>query len=290
MIWRRGGGCWRSLRRADDRCFRRFNSIWSRAAPTRLYRPRSGTSRRRASIRTRPPRGSASRSRYSTTSRPPIGCVSARADRPLIEAARRSAAPRLAEPAARARRRRLRGFDLRPSRRLARIHRRGRNPWWFSSDGSGRFDLEPGRGTCDLAEDPLGAFVEASATPHRACLDGGGHASLHRSVLRRGCGSLTAGRRGEAVRNHAARSVRVATTIAPSLARRRSPARASRASLPAPHDPSGSLLGIALFGAAGEADWAVDASGTIPDDLIREAEERFGILVVPASSADSLDT
>jgi RES domain len=47
------------------------------------------------------------------------------------------------------------------------------------------------------------------------------------------------------------------------------------------HDPSGSLLGIALFGAAGEADWAVEASGPIPDDLIREAAERFGIVVVP---------
>jgi hypothetical protein len=47
------------------------------------------------------------------------------------------------------------------------------------------------------------------------------------------------------------------------------------------HDPSDSHLGIALFGAAGEADWAVDASGSIADDLIREAEERFGIIVVP---------
>ena len=47
------------------------------------------------------------------------------------------------------------------------------------------------------------------------------------------------------------------------------------------HDPSGSLLGIALFGAAGEADWAVEASGPIPERLIREAERRFGIIVVP---------
>jgi hypothetical protein len=36
-----------------------------------------------------------------------------------------------------------------------------------------------------------------------------------------------------------------------------------------------------LFGAAGEADSAVDASGSIPEHLIREAEERFGIIVVP---------
>ena len=47
------------------------------------------------------------------------------------------------------------------------------------------------------------------------------------------------------------------------------------------HDPSGALLGIALFSAPGEADWAVDASGPIPEGLIREAQERFGIIVVP---------
>jgi hypothetical protein len=47
------------------------------------------------------------------------------------------------------------------------------------------------------------------------------------------------------------------------------------------HDPSGSLPGIALFGAAGDADWAVESSGPIPDALIREAEQRFGIVVVP---------
>jgi len=47
------------------------------------------------------------------------------------------------------------------------------------------------------------------------------------------------------------------------------------------HDPSGSLIGIALFGAAGEADWPVEASDPIPDDLIREAEGRYGVIVVP---------
>ena len=64
--------------------------------------------------------------------------------------------------------------------------------------------------------------------------------------------------------------------------RRRSPARGfAGIRYRLRHDPSGSLLGIALFGDAGEADWSVDASGSIPDDLIRDAEERFGIIVVP---------
>src|SRR6185436_8997548 len=46
--------------------------------------------------------------------------------------------------------------------RLYRIHRAAHNPWWFSSDGTGRFDLPAGsrRGTCYLAEEPVGCFLE----------------------------------------------------------------------------------------------------------------------------------
>lgn len=34
------------------------------------------------------------------------------------------------------------------------------SPWWFSSDGSGRFDLEPPRGTCYTASDIVAALLE----------------------------------------------------------------------------------------------------------------------------------
>lgn len=44
---------------------------------------------------------------------------------------------------------------------LHRVTRRGRGPWWFSSDGSGRFDLAPPRGTCYLADDALVALLES---------------------------------------------------------------------------------------------------------------------------------
>jgi hypothetical protein len=43
-----------------------------------------------------------------------------------------------------------------------RACRRGRGTWWFSSDGSGRFDLEAPHGTCYLATDPIGALREAT--------------------------------------------------------------------------------------------------------------------------------
>jgi len=50
--------------------------------------------------------------------------------------------------------------------RLHRIHRATRGPWYFSSDGAGRFDpiYARGRGTCYLAEHALGAWVEAFRT------------------------------------------------------------------------------------------------------------------------------
>lgn len=51
-------------------------------------------------------------------------------------------------------------------RRLFRIHRGVNGPWWFSADGTGRFDPVhvDGLGACYLAEEPLGAFVEAFRT------------------------------------------------------------------------------------------------------------------------------
>ncbi len=45
---------------------------------------------------------------------------------------------------------------------LHRISRAGRSPWWFSRDGSGRFDLPAPHGTCYFAEDPLGALLEVT--------------------------------------------------------------------------------------------------------------------------------
>lgn len=49
-----------------------------------------------------------------------------------------------------------------PPKELVRVCRRGRGTWWFSSEGSGRFDLTPPHGTCYLAADPIGAIREAT--------------------------------------------------------------------------------------------------------------------------------
>lgn len=38
-------------------------------------------------------------------------------------------------------------------KRLVRVCRAENGTWWFSSDGSGRFDLDPPEGTCYFAAD-----------------------------------------------------------------------------------------------------------------------------------------
>lgn len=54
---------------------------------------------------------------------------------------------------------------LRPRTCLYR-NRAGSDPWFFDGSGAGRFDPtgSPGRGTCDWAEDVLGAWVEMFRT------------------------------------------------------------------------------------------------------------------------------
>jgi hypothetical protein len=41
-----------------------------------------------------------------------------------------------------------------------RIHRSDFSTWWFSSDGSQRFDIPEPCGTCYVADRPIGAFLE----------------------------------------------------------------------------------------------------------------------------------
>ena len=57
-----------------------------------------------------------------------------------------------------------RGFPLatlRGDQEISRIHRSARDPWWFSTDGSGRFDpVGSGSGSCYFAKEPIGAWIE----------------------------------------------------------------------------------------------------------------------------------
>lgn len=162
------------------------------------------------------------------------------------------------------------------------MHRASINPWWFSSDGSGRFDLKSPRGTCYLAEEPLGAFVEAFRDPR--VVSGALVAARALATLR-----VPATLKPADCSVRAARRFGVTLEIGASndypLCQRWAEAFDGAGFLGIRyrlrHDPSGDLRGLALFGAAGEGDWSVELSESIPDDLIREAEERFGVVVVP---------
>ena len=57
----------------------------------------------------------------------------------------------------------LAGFPtVPPPPRLVRVCRATQGTWWFSADGSGRFDLDPPEGTCYLATDAYAAVREAT--------------------------------------------------------------------------------------------------------------------------------
>jgi hypothetical protein len=181
---------------------------------------------------------------------------------------------------------------LRADREIYRIHRlhrlSGNNGWWFSFDGTGRFDpVGTGKGSCYFAERPLGAWVEVYR---------------RRMLLAEG-----------AVRDRWLMSVRVGRDLRlADLASRRALQFGVTASLGANeqygdsqafaaealgagfagirylvrHDPAQKLYGIALFGEAGEQPDNDHAGASvldhpIPDELIAEARRRFGYRVVP---------
>lgn len=57
----------------------------------------------------------------------------------------------------------LSGFPVvHPPARLVRVCRSDQATWWFSADGSGRFDLTAPEGTCYLATDAYAAIREAT--------------------------------------------------------------------------------------------------------------------------------
>lgn len=185
----------------------------------------------------------------------------------------------------------LKGFPrrtLRGDQTLHRIHRAATRPWWFSSDGSGRFDpVGTSKGACYLAEVPLGAWVEVFRKTMLLA---------EAEVRQRSLLSVQLGR-----------DVRLAN-----LTSRRALAFGVTASLGADehydkshafavtavhagfdgvrylvgHDPAQHLYGVALFAEAGSRDtadeaWPVDADGPIPDSLVVDARRRFGYRVLP---------
>lgn len=173
-------------------------------------------------------------------------------------------------------------YDLLRRERLYRIHRAERRPWWFSNDGSGRFDLAGDRGTCHLAVTPVGAFVEVFRTQT---------VIPELEVEARALSAVAPPKRSRLAdcTVSAARKYGVTGAIhtQPDYALPRAWAEAFAAAnfdgvrYRLSHDPSQRELGVALFGTAGEASFPVRKSEPVPAAVVDEARRRFGLVIAP---------
>lgn len=175
---------------------------------------------------------------------------------------------------------------LAPATFLARVHRADRGAWWFSADGSGRFDLPSPQGTCYLGESALAGFL---------VVFGGSALVAEPDVLRRRVSwPAVSGELALAdctVGSARAFGVTGAIHSTPDYALTQAWARAFAAAgfagvrYRVSHDPEQRLVGVALFGPAGApadgALWPPGEPQPIGSELLREARERFGILVLP---------
>lgn len=177
---------------------------------------------------------------------------------------------------------------------LYRIHRAGRNPWWFSSSGLGRFDLRevpgapPWKGTCYLALTPLGCFIEVfrdGALVPEAELAGRLLTSLAlpSAVSLADCTSSRSRAFGITAEIHST----------PHYERTQAWAAAFESAgfhgihYFLRHDPGQRLTGVALFGPAGagsEASGYLQRQGRpIGSEILKEAASRFGIGTIPTA-------
>jgi RES domain-containing protein len=175
-----------------------------------------------------------------------------------------------------------------PGRRLARIHKAGRSPWWFSSDGSGRFDPVGvgGMGTCSLAENELGAFVEVFRTA--TTLD-------VKDVEARRVSLLALDRELRLANVCSRKALRHGVTaVLGASGDYGASQRFASAALEAGfdgvrwwlrHGPAQRLAGVALFGPAGTPDdadrWPVPEPRELSRRLLERARRGFGYRVVP---------
>ena len=186
----------------------------------------------------------------------------------------------LAEPAD------LRGFpSVRPPARLVRVCRATRSTWWYSSDGSGRFDLAPPDGSCYLATDAYAAIREASRLgPVSATW-------LRERELRRVPPPDTSARLAATTHAGAGRfgATTELATLVPYELTRRWAAAFRRAGFDGVrhelrHDPRARPSGVALFGSAGAGAHADGERSALTFDDV----ERAGVAVLDVPSASSL--
>jgi hypothetical protein len=186
----------------------------------------------------------------------------------------------------------LRGFPrrtLRADRPLYRIHRADHDPWWFSNDGSGRFDpVGSDDGACYLAEDPLASWLEVFRTPLLISEKDVRARTLLCAPLGRDLklADLTS-RRALAFNVTASLGADEDYTASQAFALDALQAGYDGVRYLVRHDPAQRLRGVALFGPAGAPDrddpaWPAEPDEPIPPDLVEWARRSFGYKVLPA--------
>jgi RES domain len=173
-------------------------------------------------------------------------------------------------------------FDVDRRRSLYRIHRSDVGPWWFSGDGSGRFDLRDGKGSCYLAVTAIGAFIEvfriATVIPE-AEVEARSLSSVappKRTKLA-DCTVRAARRFGITGGIHTQPDYTVPQAWAEAFAAAGFGGIRYRLS----HDPAQRELGVVLFGDAGEQSLPLRRTEPVPAEVIEAVRQRFGLVVAP---------
>lgn len=173
-------------------------------------------------------------------------------------------------------------FSVDRRRSLYRIHRTDVGPWWFSGDGSGRFDLDDGRGSCYLAFTPIGAFIEvfrvATVIPE-AEVEARSLSSLVPPERTRLADCTVRPARKFGITG--AISTQPDYTVPQAWAEAFAVAGFGGILYRLSHDPAQRELGVVLFGEAGERSWPVRRTEPVPPSVIEAARRRFGLVVAP---------
>jgi hypothetical protein len=174
--------------------------------------------------------------------------------------------------------------------RLYRVTATGFGPWWFSSDGAGRFDLAPPRGTCYLADDELGALLEVLGPVRVVSAPWAKRFSLWHLELPEQASVADATvrtARGFGV------TAELATVTPYGLPQRWAAAFAAAGydgvRYRVRHDPGGSRA-LALFGTAGERRrWRRGRSRPVDDDLLARLAAETGLQIADIPTASDLE-
>jgi hypothetical protein len=172
-------------------------------------------------------------------------------------------------------------YDLEPTELLYRIHRFRHGPWFYSSDGTGRFDLPPPGGTCYLAASPICAFVEVfrdTKPVAQADVEARRVATLRAPAQTRLADCTRRASRAFGITAAIHASADYTTTHLWAQAFHRAGYGGVRYLVS--HDPSQRCVGITLFGHQGPTEYAIHADEPIGPAVIRAGRE-FGILVLP---------